>query len=219
MTVPEMEANANIFMIAGTETTATALSGLVFYLLKNPAKLAKLQAEIRTSFSGPADFTFEKLQAPPYLQACLEEGLRIYPPVPTGLPRLTPKGGLTIDGVHVPGGVSVSVSQYSANRSGQNFALPDEFHPERWIDGGGGGGRDARFVDDNRAALQPFSLGARNCIGRNLAYHEARLLLVSVLYDFDLELDPRSEDWHRGQAVYSLWEKVPLWVKLRQRTL
>lgn len=107
MSMGEMESNGNIFMIAGTETTATLLSGLLFYLLKNPDKMAKLTKEVRETFDKTSDITIEQLQKMPYLNACIEEGLRIYPPVPIGLPRIVPPQGMAIDGVFVPGGVSI----------------------------------------------------------------------------------------------------------------
>jgi cytochrome P450 len=71
------------------------------------------------------------------------------------------------------------------------------------------------FANDNRDVFQPFSLGPRNCIGRNLAYVEVRLILAKVLFNFDLELDKaRTSNW-LDQKVFTLWEKPPLWVKLK----
>jgi len=102
----EMYSNGNIFMIAGTETTATLLSGLTFHLLKNPSKMARLTHEIRSAFASDEDITIERLQALKYLHACIEEGLRMYPPVTNGLPRIVPPGGAIIDGHEVSGGVS-----------------------------------------------------------------------------------------------------------------
>jgi cytochrome P450 len=100
----EMYSNAALFMLAGTETTATELSGLTYFLLKNPAKLERLQNEIRTAFSSLKDMHMTELAQLPYLNACLEEGLRIYPPVSGGLPRTTPGDGAKIAGRWVPGG-------------------------------------------------------------------------------------------------------------------
>lgn len=107
MTKDEMYTNANLFMIAGTETTATLLSGLTWHLLAQPDKLSKLVHEIRSSLGTEEDITIDRLQALPYLNACIEEGLRMYPPVAQSLPRVTPPGLPTmIDGREVPAGVS-----------------------------------------------------------------------------------------------------------------
>ena len=100
----EMYSNASAFMIAGTETTATLLSGVTWFLCKNPDVLQKLTAEIRGL--GDADqLTIANLQKLEYLHCCLEEGLRMYPPVPAASMRLVPKGGAIICDKSVPEGV------------------------------------------------------------------------------------------------------------------
>lgn len=101
----EMDSNASIFMIAGTETTATLVSGLTFLLLKNPEPMKKLVKEIRTAFKTRAEMSLEAMAPLPYLNACIKEALRLYPPAVTGLPRLTPPDGSTICGEWVPPGV------------------------------------------------------------------------------------------------------------------
>lgn len=102
----EMHSNGSLFMLAGTETTATQLSGLTYMLLKNPDKMKRLVSELRTSFSSFEDMTMTKLTQLDYLGACIEEGLRLYPPVPVGIPRTVPAEGAFVCGQWVPGGVS-----------------------------------------------------------------------------------------------------------------
>lgn len=100
MNLGQMHANSSLFMAAGTETTATLLSGLTFHLLKNPDKLKKVTDEVRAI---PLEaLTLEELPRLSYLNACFEEAFRVYPPVPAGLPRVTPKGGSAICGEWVP---------------------------------------------------------------------------------------------------------------------
>jgi cytochrome P450 len=101
----ELHSNGTLFMLAGTETTATGLSGLTYMLLKSPAKLDRLTKEIRAAFKTTDDMTMVNLSRLKYLQACIEEGLRTYPPVAGGLPRITPVGGAEVCGRWVPGGV------------------------------------------------------------------------------------------------------------------
>ncbi|KAH8883169.1 cytochrome P450 [Thozetella sp. PMI_491] len=207
LTVAQMYANADLFMLAGTETTATLLSGLTYYLLKNPEKMKKLVEEIR-SFKSEDELTVDTLPKLKYLAACVEEGLRCYPPVPqSGALRLTPEGGNVICGEWVPGKTRLMVPQYPAYMSPTNFKDPESFVPERWLSG-------SDYDSDRREALQPFSLGPRNCIGKNLAYHEIRLILSRVLWNFDLELCPQSENW-ADQKVFILWQKHPLMVKMK----
>lgn len=105
ISVPKMHANASLFMVAGTETTATLLSGLTFYLLKNPDKMRKVVKEVRGLTKD--QLSLEYLPRLPYLNACFEEAFRLFPPVPVGLPRETPKGGNAICGEWVPERVRV----------------------------------------------------------------------------------------------------------------
>ena len=104
----QMYAHSNLFMIAGTETTATLLSGLTFYLLANKEKMGRLTAELRDAFDSEEEISIERLQSLKYLQACIDEGLRMYPPISNGLPRLVPPTGATIDGQQVPAGASAT---------------------------------------------------------------------------------------------------------------
>jgi hypothetical protein len=113
----EMIANAGLFIVAGSETSATLLSGLFFHLLKNPEYFSKLKDEVRSSFNTADDMTFQKEAKLPYLQACIEEALRIYPPVPVDLPRRTPPEGSIINGELVPGGVRSSIKNHTLSNN------------------------------------------------------------------------------------------------------
>ena len=105
MTHDEIEANAAVLIVAGSETTSTLLAGCTFYLLTHPHVYQKLVDEIRGSFRSPEDITLLSTAKLPYLHAVLEESLRLYPPIPAITPRLVPKGGAVVDGEFVPEGV------------------------------------------------------------------------------------------------------------------
>lgn len=98
----------------------------------------------------------------------------------------------------------------SAFLSPANFHRPYDFLPERVA---GASDPSSPFAHDKRAALQPFSYGPRNCIGKNLAYAEMRLLLAKLLWHFDWELEEGMEGWTR-QKSFAIWERGPLIVKL-----
>lgn len=165
MTVPELELTSSIFMTAGSDTNATLLCGTAYYMLREQAVWEKLRDEIRNAFTQEADLNFRELQKLPYLNAVIEEALRLYVVVPSTFPRRTPPEGATIAGKHVPGNYAVGVNGYAATLSETNFALADEFHPERWL-----ADTDARFRRDDKKAHQPFSTGPRNCLGKNMAW-------------------------------------------------
>ncbi|KAI8945450.1 cytochrome P450 [Xylaria longipes] len=201
LTLKEMHVNAELFMAAGTETTASLLTGVTHYLMSNPDKMEILTDEIRGSFQSSTDITLEGLAPLPYLNACIREGMRVYPPVPSALPRIVAEGGNSILGKWVPAGTHVSVHQFAAYHSPDNFRDPDKFVPERWLG-------DPAYKDDNRNAHQPFSVGTRSCLGINLAWHEMRLMLAKLMYEFNIESNA-GPDW-LDQNVYVIWDRKPL---------
>ncbi|KOC07833.1 cytochrome P450 monooxygenase [Aspergillus flavus AF70] len=208
MTPEEIEANAQILIMAGSETTASALSGTLFYLLKNSMAMQKLRQEIYATFQAEAEITMRSTQSMEYLHAVLQEAMRVYPPVPCTFPRTTPPGGAMVCGRFVPGGYIVGVNQLAAMTSEKNFKDPLKFIPERWCG-------DERYQEDSRKAYQPFSYGPRNCLGKNLAYAEMRLVLTRLLWNFEFDLLEESEDWHAKQKVWMMWDKGDLKVRLK----
>jgi cytochrome P450 len=102
--------NASILVIAGSETTATLLSGATYFLLTHPPVLEKLVQEVRSSFDSEMEITLISVNKLTYMLAVLNEALRCYPPVVSNMVRVTSKGGETIAGQYIPGGVSTLCS-------------------------------------------------------------------------------------------------------------
>ncbi|KAH6612179.1 cytochrome P450, partial [Boeremia exigua] len=209
--VQDMKANANLFMAAGTETTATMLSGFMFNILSNPDKLEKVVKEVRRSFTSAEELTSINIQKLKYLAACCDESMRLYPSTPIGPPRIVLGNGGEVCGQFVPKGTRVSVSTFAAFRSPDNFANPVSFVPERWIP------TDPlykQYANDNRDVFQPFSFGPRNCIGRSLALYVIRLVAARLLWSYDFELcEESARSWLDQKMYWALWHKPPLWLK------
>ncbi|KAK7752081.1 hypothetical protein SLS62_006047 [Diatrype stigma] len=218
----QLMGNAEVLLGAGSETTATLLSGLTYLLTKNPEVREKLIREIRGTFQSPEEITITAVSQCKYLFACIEEALRLYPPSPQPHQRVVPRGGATVAGRFLPEGVVVSIPVYAASRSPRNWARPDEFVPERWMGEDEKGGdlasssssSSSLFRGDAREASQPFSYGPRNCLGKNLAYVEMKIIVARLVWHFDVEMEDSDEDDWFDQKVYTIWEKKPLWVKL-----
>jgi cytochrome P450 len=102
----ELRDNATLLVTAGSETTATALAATTYYLGTHPDVLTKLEAEVRSAFRSDQEINVSNVQNLPYMLAVLKETMRIHPPVPISLSRVTPPGGSEIAGTHVAGGVS-----------------------------------------------------------------------------------------------------------------
>jgi len=210
LTPEEIYSNAGLLIGAGSETTASLLTGTTYYLLKNPRVMQKLVSEIRGAFESNADITITAASQLPYLTAVMEEGMRLYPPGPAANVRVT-NHPTRIDGHMVPEGVRVAVQAWTTHRSDSNFFDAESFIPERWQPDA-----EERFKNDKRNALQPFSYGPRNCLGKSLAYAEMYSLMARVLYNFDLELCSESRGWI-DQPAFIFWDKGPLWVKVTPR--
>ena len=102
MTPDEIGENSNILIVAGSETTASLLSATSYYLLKYPQTFKKLTSEIRSAFEKEDEINLVTVNNLKYLLACLDEGLRMYPPAPSALGRNVPKGGHVIEGYWIP---------------------------------------------------------------------------------------------------------------------
>jgi len=127
-------------------------------MLRHPDIHKKLKDEIRTAFPSDKDINLTVANELPYLTACIEENLRIFPPAPIGFLRTIQKEGDVIDGEQIAGGATVSVSGWCAHHCEANFKDADKFIPERWLEG--------QYDGDKKGASRPFSLGPRGCIGK-----------------------------------------------------
>ncbi|KAI8942932.1 hypothetical protein NX059_000970 [Plenodomus lindquistii] len=209
----EILSNSDALIIAGSETTATALSGMTYWITTNPQALKRVQEEVRAAFSTEEEITMVSTGQLKYLNACIEEGLRMYPPVVEMPPRISP--GEYVNGHYIPQGTWITIWQWAVHYNPDNFAQPETFKPERWLSPDHPL-YDPQFSSDKKGAFQPFSFGPRNCIGKNLAYGELRLMASRLFWNFDIELHPESSNWVDQQRVFILWEKVPLMVQLKQ---
>lgn len=205
-----MKETSGILILAGSETTATLLSGAVYYLLKNQEWLTKLQQEVRTAFASDTEITFTSTAQLKIMNAIIQETFRLYPPVPGALPRVTPKGGALVSGTFIPGDITIGIPQYAASRSSRNFTDPDKYAPERFLGA-------EKYASDKRQVIQPFSVGPRNCIGQSLAWAEMRTILARLVWNFEFEMLDTSRDWEKQQRVFVLWSKPSLMVRLRAR--
>lgn len=202
-----IEANAEILIIAGSETTATTLTGLMYYLSQNPHCLKRLQDEVRSAFAKKEDITADATTRLPYLNAVINETLRIYPPVPFGLKRESP--GAFVGKYYVPAGTVVSTDPWITTRDAALWRDGDAFHPERWLDEGFG-------VDDVRDAFNPFSLGPRGCLGINLAWMELRIVVARVVWGLEWEM-VGEVDWEGGNRAWPLWKKPVVRMRFWER--
>ncbi len=213
MSRDEMEINSMLLVIAGSESVTTALLGATHHLLGEPAKLQTLVQEVRTTYPKEEDITGLSLNRLPYLNAVLQEALRLCPTIPDGMRREIPKGGATVAGQFLPEGTVVSVPQWATYQSPSNYYKPESFIPERWL--AEASDASSLYSKDRKDAFNPFSLGPHNCPGRSLAYLEMRLILVKMVWHLDMEI-PKGmglPQWEQ-QKIFWFWDKQPMNVKI-----
>src|SRR5215471_12650683 len=158
------------FLAAGHETTAIALVWTVYLLSQHPQVRIKLQDEIRSVLAGPEP-TLDDLPKLPYLDWVLNESMRLYPPAWMQM-RFVAKES-TIDGVRLPVGTLLILSQWVIHRLPDIWQDAEAFKPERWDPA-----NEQRIPP---GAYFPFGGGPRTCIGMPLAQLEARIILASIL--------------------------------------
>ena len=162
----ELWGESNLLIIAGSDTTSTALSAAMFYLVHNPQALEKVTKEVRNTFSDVEEIKMgSTLSSLHFVRACIDEAMRLSPSVGGVLPRQVLAGGADIDGKQIPEGTVVGVPHYSIHHNTEYYPRPFEYKPERWITGS-----DPNVTAESVSAVQSafcaFSIGPRGCIGK-----------------------------------------------------
>lgn len=176
------------FLAAGHETTASALSWAVYLLCKHPDVQTRLRAELRTQLPAIASpgspISAADIDKLPYLNAVLQETMRVFPPVPLTLRETA--NNTTVQGHFVPRGTTVVICPWAVNTSTHLWG-PDAraFNPERWLGPGcaNTGGADSNY------AVTTFLHGPRSCIGKDFAKAEFACLVASLVGRFELQFE------------------------------
>ena len=98
---PMLQADARLIIVAGSDTTASTFTFLFYYLAKHPEQVMKLREELEPLTTG--DWSDKDINQAQHLNGCINEALRLHPPVPSGVQRLTPPEGMEVGGKHIPG--------------------------------------------------------------------------------------------------------------------
>eukprot|EP00457_Paulinella_chromatophora_P004321 gb/GEZN01004333.1/.p1 GENE.gb/GEZN01004333.1/~~gb/GEZN01004333.1/.p1 ORF type:complete len:518 (-),score=47.95 gb/GEZN01004333.1/:399-1952(-) len=199
-TVTEQELRDTVcnFMIAGRDTTACLLSWLFYCLSLNPAAEDRLRLELSAAFGDNPVFdparSYQQARSVPFLEACMTEILRLYPPVPAD-DRQALHDDVLPDGSQVLAGQHVAFNPYCYGRSSYIWGPSClEFRPERHLDSSG------QFVAPNAFKMPSFSAGPRMCLGRSTALLEVKLVVAVLLSRFVFRVPKKVE--HRCTGKY-----------------
>jgi cytochrome P450 len=166
----EIEVQCMDLMFAGTDSTGTVLSKLIWHLAKSPKVYERLREEVLQADAQDPSRSYNP-QSLKYLDAVVREGLRLGMSTPTRFPRIVPKGGWSFAGCYLPEGTQVGCQPHTLHYDPLVFPEPFMFQPERWL--------DSPTAEMQRNWI-PFLLGQRGCLARNLAQFELQLALQAV---------------------------------------
>lgn len=185
----ELTAEALTQLIAGSDTTSNTSCAILYYVVRTPGVLDKLQKELDAANIPMGTVpSYDAVKDLPYVGAVISETMRIHSTSSLGLPRLVPGQSLEnpnpkpveILGYSFPPGTSLSVPAYTIHHSKEIWGQDaDDFAPERWEEG--------RLTARQKEAFIPFSYGPRACVGRNVAEMELKCIIGTVFKNFDFK--------------------------------
>jgi cytochrome P450 len=178
LSAEQKRAHATLLIQAGADTTGTSLGSTLRFVATHPAAKAKAVKEIqRADAEGKlSDLILheETVKHLPYTLACIKEALRLHPPASNLFARVSGKQGHMIDGHHVPSGVEITSNAYVVQRDPELYAPdPQCFRPERWLE-------DKGKAQEMEIMSFVFGIGARVCLGKDIALMELYKLIPEV---------------------------------------
>jgi len=189
LTQGELESETLTQITAGSDSTASALRITLHFICTSPPVLERLLAEAQAAIeagqiSRPIITDAEARQLP-YLQACIKEGLRIYPPVTGLLAKMVPEGGakIEVDGVEkfAPGGTQVGWNSWGMMHDPEIFGADAEvFRPERWLPRSNSDKERDRITKMTETVSLCFGYGRFGCLGRGVAIMELNKAVIEV---------------------------------------
>jgi len=198
--------NLLLILFAGHDTTGHTMTWLLFELARNRVLQSALRAECEhflASFPPGEAITYASLSRLPLMDKCITEALRLWPAVANGTFRqlqyedtvLGPSGTR----VALPAGTMVNIANWSRHRNKELWgADADEFNPYREFAPAelSRVGCPMAGISPQSQRFSPFAHSPRNCLGRNFAMMEARLIMVHLLHEFEFTLAPPYDTLH-----------------------
>ncbi|ORY67113.1 benzoate 4-monooxygenase cytochrome P450 [Pseudomassariella vexata] len=205
----EIDSGAFNSVAAGFDTVSSALQAFVYYMIRHSNAWQRVRDEIDAAGLKDGVVSYVDTQRLPFLQACIKETLRIFGPVPMGLPRLAPEGGIIFGNREFPKGTVLSVNAWVMHHSKEIWGSDArQFNPNRWL------GNDSIVLEK---FLMPFGAGYAACPGQNLAKIELSKITAMLVRDYDIrQVDP-SQKW-KWNAFFTLApHSWPCYITKRKR--
>ncbi|KAH7692708.1 Cytochrome P450 E-class group I protein [Dioscorea alata] len=218
LTDDELVTICSEFLIAGTDTTATALEWIMANLVKHPEIQDKLFDEIQQVVGSEAEeVKEEELQRMPYLKAVILEGLRRHPPGHFVVPHSV-KEDVMLNGYVIPKGASINFMVAEIGRDEKVWKKPMEFRPERFIEGGEGQRMD--LTGNKEITMMPFGVGRRICPGLDLAMLHLGYFVANLLKEFNWKAaDGEEIDVDQEKSEFTIVMKTAFRAKVIPRRI
>ncbi|GBM54698.1 Cytochrome P450 3A21 [Araneus ventricosus] len=183
MTDDEIESSASTVLLAGYETTSTALAYTTYLLAKHQDVQEDLYQEIKDLIERGQKLEYATVNKLPYLDKVLNESLRMYPPVHLFTNRYALED-VQYEDIHIPKGTLIQAPVYLMHHDPDFWSEPEIFDPERF----------STKPNSEGITYLPFGVGPRNCLGMRFAQLEAKLALANMVYKFHIKLDEKHKD-------------------------
>ncbi|XP_049577213.1 cytochrome P450 4V8 [Syngnathus scovelli] len=206
MSHQDIQEEVDTFMFRGHDTTAAAMNWALHLLGSHPDVHRKVQRELREVF-GASDrvANMEDLKQLKYLECVIKEALRLFPSVPFFARSLCEDA--KINGFKVPSGTNAIIVTYALHRDPRYFPEPEEFRPERFLPENVTGRPPYAYI--------PFSAGLRNCIGQRFALMEEKVVLSSILRNFNVKTSQTREELSPTAGLI-LRPECGIWIQLEK---
>ncbi|XP_076451275.1 putative cytochrome P450 301a1, mitochondrial [Babylonia areolata] len=182
-------------LTVGSDSVSSTLQMMLYALATNPDKQDKLASEIR-NFVGPnSQLDIAALQSMQYLQAAVQESLRLHFPMPAG-GRVVLSKNIVLSDYFVPADTPIVVNSRRTAKNPKWFEHPHNYRPERWLE------ENAQRIPP--MAFMPFGFKSNYCPGRAFAMKELNVAVVKILQKFRVNLPPEYQGKHVG-TVYGLF--------------
>jgi sterol 14alpha-demethylase len=195
-------------MFAGHHTSSGTAAWTLIELLRNPACMTGVVAELDGLYGEGAEVSFQALREIPRLEASIKEALRLHPPLILLLRAAT--RNLEVEGYRIPAGALVGATPAISNRIAADFPDPDAFAPERYAEP-----RQEDLI--NRWTWIPFGAGRHRCVGANFAMIQLKAIFSVLLRDWEFELAQPAESYRNDHSKMVVQLARPCVVRYRRR--
>ncbi|MCJ1386381.1 hypothetical protein MMC17_009507 [Xylographa soralifera] len=170
-------------VIAGSDSVGTVMRTTLFNILAHPHTLEKLCNELNSANLSRPYPAYSEVRDLPYLEACVQEGIRMHPPFALPFERIVPEGGVIVLGCYLPAGTVVGGNPYVVNRHKQTFGRDAEYwRPERWLE------QNSSDKKKLEQSMLTFGAGRRICLGKHIGILEVKKLIPFLFLNYDMHI-------------------------------